>query len=95
MLNDIDDIKKNYYKKEKDEEIFSAYQTGSFGKKNMNEDKKEENENDNLSNNVSNNFRVEKLIQKEQRTQDYQLKQNDNINDENTKRKPFDKIIFK
>ena len=95
ILNDIDEIKKNYYKKEKDEEIFSAYQTGSFAKKTLNEDKKEENGNDNLSNYEKNNFKVEKLLQKEQRTQDYQLKQNDNINEENTKRKPFDKIIFK
>ena len=94
-MNDIDEIKKNYYKKEKDEEIFSAYQTGSFAKKTLNEDKKEENGNDNLSNYEKNNFKVEKLLQKEQRTQDYQLKQNDNINEENTKRKPFDKIIFK
>ena len=94
-MNDIDDIKKNYYKKEKDEEIFSAYQTGSFAKNTNYEDKKEENENDNLSQNEKNNFKIEKLLQKEQRTQDYQLKQNDNINEENTKRKPFDKIIFK
>jgi len=95
ILNDIDDIKKNYYKKEKDEEIFSAYQTGSFAKNTNYEDKKEENDNDNLSQNEKNNYKIEKLLQKEQRTQDYQLKQNDYINEENTKRKPFDKIIFK
>ena len=94
LLNDIDDIKKNYYKKEKDEEIFSAYQTGSFGKKTNYKDKKEENEINN-NNKENKNYKVEKLIQKEQRVQDYQLKQNDNINEENSKRKPFDKIIFK
>ena len=41
------------------------------------------------------NIHVEKLLQNEQRDQDYKLKQNDNINEESTKRKPFDKIIFK
>ena len=93
ILNDIDDIKTNYYKKEKDEEIYSAYQTGSFGKKVNNEDKNKENGSDNDFN--KNNYKIENLIQKEQRIQDYQIKQNDNINEENTKRKPFDKIIFK
>ena len=74
--------------------MFSAYQTGTFGTKINYKDIKDENENDkNLKNN--NNYKVEKLLQKEQRIQDYQLKQNDNISEDNTKRKPFDKIIFK
>ena len=89
LLNDIDDIKTNYYKNEKDEEMFSAYQTGTFGKKVNYENKKEEKDDENK------NIHVEKLLQNEQRDQDYKLKQNDNINEESTKRKPFDKIIFK
>ena len=93
ILNEIDDIKTNYYKNEKDEEIFSAYQTGTFGKKVNNENKTKEKEDDNINNN--NNAHVDKLLQKEQRNQDYKLKQNDNLNEENSKRKPFDKIIFK
>ena len=92
-MNEIDDIKTNYYKNEKDEEIFSAYQTGTFGKKVNNENKTKEKEDDNINNN--NNAHVDKLLQKEQRNQDYKLKQNDNLNEENSKRKPFDKIIFK
>ena len=98
ILNDIDDIKTSYYKKEKDEEMFSAYQTGTFGKKINHEDKKEENLDDNnnyYNRNNNNNYKIQNCLQKEQRIQDYQLKPNDNINEENTKRKPFDKIIFK
>jgi hypothetical protein len=97
ILNDIDEIKANYYKKEKDEEMFSAYQTGRFGNKPGCEGKKEENESENNINDKKNNvnYKIKNFIQKEQRTQDYQLKQNDNINEDNSKRKPFDKIIFK
>ena len=97
ILNDIDEIKANYYKKEKDEEMFSAYQTGRFGNKPGYEGKKEENESENNINDKKNNvnYKIKNFIQKEQRTQDYQLKQNDNINEDNSKRKPFDKIIFK
>ena len=97
ILNDIDEMKANYYKKEKDEEMFSAYQTGRFGKKIDYEDKKAENESDNniINKKNNNNYKIKNLLQKEQRIQDYQLKPNDNNNEDNTKRKPFDKIIFK
>jgi hypothetical protein len=98
ILNDIDEMRTNYYQREKDEEMFNAYETGKFGKKTTYEEKKEENGNNqklNDNKNNNNNYKIKKLIQKEQRVQDYQLKQNDNINDDNSKRKPFDKFIFK
>ena len=97
ILNDIDEMKANYYKNEKDEEMFSAYQTGRFGKKTDYENKKQEKESDNniINKKNNNNYKIKNLLQKEQRIQDYQLKQNDNINEDNSKRKPFDKIIFK
>ena len=98
ILNDIDEMRTNYYQREKDEEMFNAYETGKFGKKTTYEEKKEENGNNqklNDNKNNNNNYKIKKLIQKDQRVQDYQLKQNDNINDDNSKRKPFDKFIFK
>ena len=98
ILNDIDEMRANYYKREKDEEQFNAYETGKFGKQINYEEQKEENgNNQNLNDNKNNNnnYKIKKLIQKEHRVQDYQLKQNDNINEDNAKRKPFDKIIFK
>ena len=90
-------MRTNYYQREKDEEMFNAYETGKFGKKTTYEEKKEENGNNQKlnDNKNNNNYKIKKLIQKEQRVQDYQLKQNDNINDDNSKRKPFDKFIFK
>ena len=98
ILNDIDEMRTNYYQREKDEEMFNAYETGKFGKQINYEEKKEDNgNNQNLNENKinNNNYKIKKLIQKEQRIQDYQLKPNDNINEDNSKRKPFDKIIFK
>ena len=98
ILNDIDEMRTNYYQREKDEEMFNAYETGKFGKQINYEEKKEDNGNNQNSNENkinNNNYKIKKLIQKEQRIQDYQLKPNDNINEDNSKRKPFDKIIFK
>jgi len=94
VILDIDDIKNNYYKNEKDEEIFSAYQTGRFGKQVNNEDKGSEVASNNEVN-ENNNINKKSIIQNEKRIQDYNLNKNENINEESSKRKPFDKIIFK
>ena len=59
--------------------MFNAYETGKFGKQINYEEKKEDNgNNQNLNENKinNNNYKIKKLIQKEQRIQDYQLKPN-------------------
>ena len=66
VILDIDDIKNNYYKNEKDEEIFSAYQTGRFGKKVNNEDKGSEVASNNEVN-ENNNINKKSIIQNEKR----------------------------
>ena len=49
-----------------------------------------------VSNNGSSyNYEKTVCLQNERRTKDYQLNVNEKSSEENNKRKPFDKIIFK
>ena len=93
--------------KKNDINNFSANKTGGFVNQlnNLEKEKDEEqiddignnNFDDNLNNNLNynNNYKKTVCVQNETRIKDYQISGNEKSSEETSKRKPFDKIIFK
>lgn len=87
--NDLNKVKK-----------IPANKTGCF-RNGLNDTSKQKEKDEDIRNDFGYNYRSENnykktvLIQNEKRINDYQLNINEKSNEENNKRKPFDKIIFK
>ena len=101
ILNDNEEIQNNtnnILKKEKNNELnFLAKQTGEFTNEKNNNEKDEFGNNSqyNFQENNKNNYKKTVLLQSEPRSKDYQLISNDKLSEDSSKRKPFDKFIFK